>query len=46
MAFDAETGRVYLVTAQFGPAPAPHRSDAAPASQLLPDTFEIIVVEK
>ncbi|HEY6376892.1 MAG TPA: YncE family protein [Edaphobacter sp.] len=43
MAFDASTGRVYLVTAEFGAplATAPH---ARPS--VVPGTFEILVVEK
>jgi YVTN family beta-propeller protein len=45
MAFDASTGRVYLVTAQFGPPLPP--TDANPHSRrsVVPDSFEIIVVE-
>ncbi len=43
MAFDASTGRVYLVTAEFGapPATTPH---ARPS--VVPGTFEILVVQK
>jgi DNA-binding beta-propeller fold protein YncE len=44
MAFDATTGRVYLVTAQFGPAPAATATMPHPRPSILPDTFEIIVV--
>jgi len=44
MAFDAEKGRVYLVTAQFGPAPAPSAAAPRPRPTVLPDTFEVIVV--
>jgi YVTN family beta-propeller protein len=45
MAFDVSTGRVYLVTAQFGPPLPP--TDANPHSRrsVVPDSFEIIVVE-
>lgn len=46
MAFDAVTGRVYLVTAQFGPAPAATPSAPRPRPSILPDTFEVIVVER
>jgi len=46
MALDASTGRVYLVTAQFGPPLPP--TDANPHSRrsVVPDSFEIIVVER
>jgi DNA-binding beta-propeller fold protein YncE len=46
MALDASTGRVYLVTAQFGPPLAP--TDANPHSRrsVVPDSFEIIVVKR
>ncbi|WP_260704744.1 YncE family protein [Edaphobacter flagellatus] len=46
MALDAVTGRVYLVTAQFGPAPAATPSAPRPRPSILPDTFEVIVVER
>lgn len=46
MAYDAATGRVYLVTAQFGPAPAPTASSPRPRPTILPDTFEVIVIER
>jgi YVTN family beta-propeller protein len=45
MAFDASTGRVYLVTAQFGPPPAPTEAMPHPRRSVVPDSFEIIVVE-
>jgi YVTN family beta-propeller protein len=46
MAFDAVTGRVYLVTAQFGPAPAPTETMPHPRRSITPDTFEVIVVDR
>jgi DNA-binding beta-propeller fold protein YncE len=46
MAFDAATGRVYLVTAQFGPAPAATAAMPRPRPSILPDSFEVIVVER
>jgi DNA-binding beta-propeller fold protein YncE len=46
MALDIATGRVYLVTAQFGPAPAPTEAMPRPRPTVLPDTFEVIVVER
>ena len=45
MAFDASTGRVYLVTAQFGPPPAPTEAMPHPRRSVVPDSFEIIVVQ-
>jgi DNA-binding beta-propeller fold protein YncE len=46
MAFDASTGRVYLVTAQFGDAPAPTAAMPHPRRSVVPDSFEILVVDK
>ncbi|MGA6981810.1 MAG: YncE family protein [Candidatus Sulfotelmatobacter sp.] len=45
MALDISTGRIYLVTGQFGPAPAPTADIPHPRPSAVPDTFEIIVVE-
>jgi hypothetical protein len=44
MALDASTGRVYLVTAQFGEAPAATAAMPRPRRSVVPDSFEIIVV--
>jgi YVTN family beta-propeller protein len=46
MTLDASTGRVYLVTAQFGPAPAATADVPHPRRSVVPDSFEIIVVER
>ncbi len=46
MALDAATGRVYLVTAQFGPPPAPTADMPHPRRSVVPDTFEVIVIER
>ncbi|MFZ0941732.1 MAG: YncE family protein [Candidatus Sulfotelmatobacter sp.] len=46
MALDVSTGRIYLVTAQFGPAPAATEAMPHPRRSVVPDTFEIIVVER
>lgn len=46
MAFDALTGRIYLVTAKFGPAPAPTAATPRTRPTVLPDSFEILVVER
>jgi DNA-binding beta-propeller fold protein YncE len=45
MAFDASTGRIYLVTATFGAAPAATAATPRPRPTILPDTFEVLVVE-
>ena len=45
MALDASTGRVYLVTAQFGPPPAATEAMPHPRRSVVPDSFEVIVVE-
>jgi hypothetical protein len=46
MALDASTGRVYLVTAEFGPPPAATEAMPHPRRSVVPDTFQIIVVER
>jgi YVTN family beta-propeller protein len=46
MAFDASTGRVYLVTAQFGPAPAATAAMPHPRPSVLPDSFAVIAVDR
>jgi DNA-binding beta-propeller fold protein YncE len=44
LALDADTGRVFLVTAQFGPIPAATPEHPHPRPQPLPDTFTILVI--
>lgn len=46
MALDYKTHKVYLVTAQFGPRPAPTANNPHPRPAILPDTFEVLVVGK
>jgi YVTN family beta-propeller protein len=46
MALDVSTGRVYLVTAQFGPAPTATADMPHPRRSVVVDSFEIIVVER
>ena len=46
MALDESTGRVYLVTAEFGPPPAATQTTPHPRRTVVPDTFQIIVVER
>jgi DNA-binding beta-propeller fold protein YncE len=43
MALDVATGRVFLVTAAFGPAPAPTADQPHPRPAILPDTFKVLV---
>ena len=46
MALDTKTHQIYLVTAQFGPAPAATAQQPRPRPAILPDTFEVLVVGK
>jgi YVTN family beta-propeller protein len=46
MTLDVSTGRIFLVTAQFGPAPAATADIPHPRPSVVPDSFEIIVVER
>ncbi len=44
MAFDSATGRIYLVSAQFGPAPAATATTPHPRPVAVPGTFSVLVV--
>jgi DNA-binding beta-propeller fold protein YncE len=44
MAFDSGTGRVYLVAAQMGPAPAATAANPRPRAAALPGSFTVLVV--
>lgn len=44
IALDRRTGRVFLPTGRFGPAPAPTADRPNPRPRLLPGTFEVLVV--
>lgn len=46
MALDPSTGKVYLVTADFGPRPAPTPTNPRPWPTILPGTFTVLVVGK
>ena len=46
MAFDPKTHEIFLVTAKFGPPPAPTPGQERPRPPILPDTFEVLVVGK
>ncbi|HTW81690.1 MAG TPA: YncE family protein [Terracidiphilus sp.] len=44
MAYDTTTDRVYTVTAQFGPRPAPSADNPRPRPPVLPGSFTVIVI--
>jgi hypothetical protein len=44
LALDPHTHRIYLVTAQFGTAPAPTTEQPHPRPPLVPGSFEVLVV--
>lgn len=44
MTYDAGTGRIYLVTAEYGPKPEPTAANPKPRASVVPDTFEVLVV--
>ncbi len=46
MALDEKTGRVFVVTAQFGPAPAPTADRPHPRPPVLPGTFTVLVLDR
>jgi YVTN family beta-propeller protein len=43
-AYDPATDRIYLVTAEFGPRPAPTADNPRPRPAVIPDTFVVLVV--
>ena len=44
MALDAKTGKVFLATADFGPAPAPTAEQPHPRPTVIPGSFVVLVV--
>ena len=46
LALDAKTHNVYVVTAKFGPPPAPTADHPHPRHSIVPDTFVVIAVGK
>jgi YVTN family beta-propeller protein len=44
MAFDSCNGKIYLVTAKMGPAPAPTAATPKPKPSILPGSFSVLVV--
>jgi DNA-binding beta-propeller fold protein YncE len=45
MTLDARSGRIYLVTADYGPTPAATAEQPRPRPPVLPGTFRVLVVE-
>ncbi|HEX4321420.1 MAG TPA: YncE family protein [Acidobacteriaceae bacterium] len=43
MTLDTATGRIYVVTAQFGPRPAATASNPRPRPAIIPDSFTVLV---
>ncbi|HTV09031.1 MAG TPA: YncE family protein [Candidatus Aquilonibacter sp.] len=46
MALDPDTGKVYVVTADFGPRPAPTPDNPRPRPSIVPGSFVVMVVSK
>jgi len=46
MAVDPQRGRVYLVTAEFGPRPAATADEPRPRPPIVPGTFSLLVVAR
>jgi DNA-binding beta-propeller fold protein YncE len=44
LAVDTKTHKLWLVSAKFGPRPAPTASEPKPRPPMLPDTFTVLVV--
>ncbi len=44
MTLDPSTGKVYVVTAQFGPRPAPTADNPRPRPAVVPNSFTVIVL--
>ena len=46
LALDETTGKVYTVTAEYGPAPAPTPERPRPRPAMVPGTFTLLVIER
>jgi hypothetical protein len=46
LALDSKTHNIYVVTADFGPAPAATADNPHPRRSILPDSFVVLVVGK
>ena len=44
MSYDSSKDRVYAVTAELGPRPAPTAAQPHPRPSIVPDTFEVLVI--
>lgn len=44
MSFDSGTERIYLITADFGPPPAPTSTNPHPRAAVMPGSFKVLVV--
>ncbi len=44
MAYDPQTDKVYVVTADFGPRPEPTDANPHPRPSVVPDTFTVLVI--
>jgi hypothetical protein len=44
MAYDSAADRIYLITAEFGPRPAPTPENPRLRPQLVPGSFVVLVV--
>jgi DNA-binding beta-propeller fold protein YncE len=46
LALDERTGKVYTVTAEYGPAPAPTPERPRPRPTMVPGTFTLLAIER
>lgn len=46
MGFDSKTGRIFVDTAEFGPAPAPTAERPHPRPAPVPGTFHLLVYSR
>jgi DNA-binding beta-propeller fold protein YncE len=46
MTLDPKTHQIYLVTAEFGPAPAPTAQQPRPRAPMVPGTFTLLIMSK
>lgn len=44
MSYDPSKDRVYVVSAELGPRPAPSATNAHPRPTIVPDTFQVLVI--
>jgi hypothetical protein len=46
MALDEKTHKIYLSTAEFGPAPVPTAETPRPRAPMIPGSFTVLVLEQ